>query len=237
MKTLSELYNADFKKNRGKAAEGFVRPTIGEYFMTHKDFTEVDSKFVLHDIFGDSSSVATYAFSGDAKDSGKNYDGIWAGNEQYVQENSRDWAYFDGNSYIYSNFNTDSIKTYSLFLKSSTLPNNASYILNATNYCFYIKNNYLTFNNSIAYYFGGVNLSNDIIYHIVFNTNKELWVNKTKYSITSSANSINIPSSGLHIGKRYQYSGNILSNSQIYMLRCFNRYLSDSEIELLYEEK
>jgi len=42
MKELSELYNATFKKNRGKAKEGFIRPTLSEYFMTHKDFTEIN---------------------------------------------------------------------------------------------------------------------------------------------------------------------------------------------------
>jgi hypothetical protein len=42
IKVLSELYNATFKKNRGAAAQGFIRPTLGQYFMTHKDFTEVE---------------------------------------------------------------------------------------------------------------------------------------------------------------------------------------------------
>jgi hypothetical protein len=40
MKNLSELYDANFKKVRGKSTQGFIRPTIGEYFMTNKDFTE-----------------------------------------------------------------------------------------------------------------------------------------------------------------------------------------------------
>jgi hypothetical protein len=38
---LSDLYDANFKKVRGKSAEGFIRPTVGEYFVTHKDFTEI----------------------------------------------------------------------------------------------------------------------------------------------------------------------------------------------------
>jgi hypothetical protein len=38
---LSDLYKAYFKKVRGKASKGWIRPTIGEYFMTHKDFTEI----------------------------------------------------------------------------------------------------------------------------------------------------------------------------------------------------
>lgn len=42
MKLLSELYKVTLKKSiRGKASEGFIRPTIGQSFMSHKDFIEV----------------------------------------------------------------------------------------------------------------------------------------------------------------------------------------------------
>jgi len=41
MRNLSELYNANFKKNRGKASEGWIRPTLGEFFMSNKDFQEI----------------------------------------------------------------------------------------------------------------------------------------------------------------------------------------------------
>lgn len=41
MKELSELYNATFKKNRGKAKEGYIRPTLSEFFTTNKDFVEI----------------------------------------------------------------------------------------------------------------------------------------------------------------------------------------------------
>jgi hypothetical protein len=41
VQNLSDLYDANFKKIRGKSAQGFVRPTVGEYFMTHKDFIEI----------------------------------------------------------------------------------------------------------------------------------------------------------------------------------------------------
>lgn len=43
MKNLSNLYNATFKEIRGKASQGFVRPTLSEFFMTHKDFVEIES--------------------------------------------------------------------------------------------------------------------------------------------------------------------------------------------------
>lgn len=39
---LSELYNISSKGNiRGKAKQGFIRPTIGEFFMSHRDFEEI----------------------------------------------------------------------------------------------------------------------------------------------------------------------------------------------------
>jgi hypothetical protein len=43
MTTLSNLYNATFKEIRGKAAQGFIRPTLSEFFMSHKDFVEIES--------------------------------------------------------------------------------------------------------------------------------------------------------------------------------------------------
>jgi hypothetical protein len=63
---LSNIYKAYFKKNRGKASEGFIRPTIGEYFMTHKDFVEIEStsggwlRTFSGDI-GDDSGIGTYS--------------------------------------------------------------------------------------------------------------------------------------------------------------------------------
>jgi hypothetical protein len=41
MRYLSELYNATFKKIRGKAKQNFIRPTLCEFLMTHKDFIEI----------------------------------------------------------------------------------------------------------------------------------------------------------------------------------------------------
>jgi hypothetical protein len=39
MTLLSEIYDVTLKRgNRGANAEGYIRPTIGEYTMTHKDF-------------------------------------------------------------------------------------------------------------------------------------------------------------------------------------------------------
>lgn len=43
MTTLSNIYHANFKKIRGKAAQGFVRPTLSEFFMSHKYFVEIES--------------------------------------------------------------------------------------------------------------------------------------------------------------------------------------------------
>lgn len=52
MKFLSELYDVTLKRGiRGKASEGFVRPTIGESFMSHRDFQEVPA--VIDPYFSD----------------------------------------------------------------------------------------------------------------------------------------------------------------------------------------
>ena len=41
---LSEVYDVTLKRGiKGKTIEGFVRPTIGQNFMTHRDFEEIFS--------------------------------------------------------------------------------------------------------------------------------------------------------------------------------------------------
>lgn len=57
IKILSELYNATFKKNRGVAAQGFIRPTLGQYFMTHKDFSYVITAGHINIIKPDGSNI------------------------------------------------------------------------------------------------------------------------------------------------------------------------------------
>ena len=44
MINLSEIYDVTLKRGiRGAAKGGFVRPTIGEHFMTHRDFENIIS--------------------------------------------------------------------------------------------------------------------------------------------------------------------------------------------------
>jgi hypothetical protein len=47
MRYLSNLYKATFKKIRGKAKDGFIRPTLCQFFKTNKDFSEVISDLML----------------------------------------------------------------------------------------------------------------------------------------------------------------------------------------------
>jgi hypothetical protein len=50
MTLLSEIYDVTLKRgNRGAAKGGFVRPTVGEHFMTHRDFQKVE-KFTIPNI-------------------------------------------------------------------------------------------------------------------------------------------------------------------------------------------
>lgn len=47
-KLLSTLYDVTLKKDiREAAANGFVRPTIGQSFVTHRDFEEILSKYIV----------------------------------------------------------------------------------------------------------------------------------------------------------------------------------------------
>lgn len=51
MTLLSDIYNVTLKRDiRGAAKGGFVRPTVGEHFMTHRDFIEI-TNFVPQYVF------------------------------------------------------------------------------------------------------------------------------------------------------------------------------------------
>jgi hypothetical protein len=71
VQNLSDLYDATFKKNRGKAAQGLIRPTLSEFFMSHKDFVEVEleSSPILNPETGGFLDVLTeHGGSGDYKE-------------------------------------------------------------------------------------------------------------------------------------------------------------------------
>lgn len=58
MTLLSEIYDVTLKRgNRGANAEGYIRPKIGEFFMTHKDFKHVES---VRSYFGNKSDGDLY---------------------------------------------------------------------------------------------------------------------------------------------------------------------------------
>lgn len=47
MTLLSEIYDVTLKRsNRGANKQGWVRPTLGEFFMTHRDFTRIEAQTV-----------------------------------------------------------------------------------------------------------------------------------------------------------------------------------------------
>lgn len=59
---LSEIYDVTLKRgNRGAARAGWVRPTIGETYMTHKDFQELASfNLMLPETTGFLNSLYVY---------------------------------------------------------------------------------------------------------------------------------------------------------------------------------
>lgn len=47
MTLLSDIYDVTLKReNRGAAKDGYIRPTLGEYFVTNKDFQQIYSNFL-----------------------------------------------------------------------------------------------------------------------------------------------------------------------------------------------
>lgn len=60
---LSEIYDVTLKRqNRGAAKSGWVRPTIGEFFMTHRDFQEINkpTMSIRYDV---NNSASFFTFS------------------------------------------------------------------------------------------------------------------------------------------------------------------------------
>lgn len=52
MTLLSEIYDVTLKRNnRNASINGYVRPTVGEYFVTHKDFKEVNRLVLIEPYF------------------------------------------------------------------------------------------------------------------------------------------------------------------------------------------
>lgn len=60
---LSDLYDANFKKVRGKASEGFIRPTLSQFLMSNNDFVEIISGPSIKGSFVFNDNGITYSIS------------------------------------------------------------------------------------------------------------------------------------------------------------------------------
>lgn len=76
MTLLSEIYDVTIKRgNRCANAYGWVRPTIGESFISNKDFTKISK---LYDVRWDQEALdfsTAYTFSMDGMVATVNHDG------------------------------------------------------------------------------------------------------------------------------------------------------------------
>lgn len=65
MKLLSELYDVTLKRGiEGAAKGGFVRPTIGENFMTHRDFKQIEKSLEYNEWDREKSGGGVMSMSG-----------------------------------------------------------------------------------------------------------------------------------------------------------------------------
>ena len=84
MTLLSDIYDVTLKRgNREAAKGGFVRPTVGEHFMTNKDFKKVEKQLILigytQDLCTDSVENSTASSNYPDRGANKAFDNLLTG--------------------------------------------------------------------------------------------------------------------------------------------------------------
>ena len=91
MTLLSEIYDVTIKRGIREANKnGFIRPSIGEHFMTHKDFKEINQKTFTGEYTANKCVGGTVSASGGFLPS-KAFDG--ATSTSYLNWNTRAWNF------------------------------------------------------------------------------------------------------------------------------------------------
>lgn len=208
----------------------------------------------ITDIFGDGSCIVFYKFEDNANDETGNYNGTWNGNELYSLGKFGKCSYFDGSSYIQL---PDGIEQYFTAGKSWTVSvwarwdafNVWSRVLDFKGYVI-IANNSTTNtlhcahrpNQSDGYVFNILDfLDSRTRYHILFSFDSSsnryvLYVNNTSLSETPSSSS-STPDVPINAFGKSSWSADSLFNGIIDQVRIFNRFLTQQEVQKLYEEQ
>jgi len=206
-----------------------------------------------HDFFGDGSSIATYRFDGNVIDSSGNYNGVWVGNEDYVSGVFGRAINLDGSSHVnipnnFGNvFNYESRFTISCWLIGSgnisfqftnALGNtglNVRYFQDTNTGRIYVAKPGNTSGNRYEYYFPpGSYRSGDFLTIVktddeTFDIYKNASLVETWSPVTNGVGNNTESNIGLGVGGTRTYGG-------YDQFRIFNRALSSSEVQSLYNE-
>jgi hypothetical protein len=200
------------------------------------------SKF---DFFDDGSAVALYQFDGNALDTGGNFNGVWIGNERYNIGKFGRAAMFDGSSEVVlaPQLSNETI-TISMWLKNLQNDPNSTQGLFTTGDAERDK----TFR--INFYHGRVDFQYGGSGTVVYSENTQDWINKLIHlAVIINGDFIRIYKNGSLVfsgngyGKTLDHKNKLhIGFSQWYFIgiidqvRIFNRALTNSEIQTLYNE-
>jgi hypothetical protein len=206
------------------------------------------SEVTAFDVLGDGSAVALFQLDGDTNDTGGNYNGTWKGTEQYDVGKFGQAAKFDGSSYI--SFSPIDLAnksfTLSCWIKVTTVKDGNYFLGSVLGSTVTSSNLYVGFRNtttfSVAFYSNDVNIPlnendfTDDFHHFVV-----VYDSSTKESKLYVDGKF--VASGTHPYGDYKGSLDVIGAAGGYrfaglvdQVRVFNRVLSDSEIQQLFNE-
>jgi len=215
--------------------------TTNDLLKVFKDTTQA------HDIFGDSSAIATYPFDGNANDLGGNYNGTWHGTEQYDTGMFGQAAKFDGSSWIscpyISSFNGNVEWTFSLFYKVISISNSQIFWF-GDNGAYGALNISVSDNKIDCRIIGSniysVDIDNSWHHIAVINTTSQVKYYHDGELIDVDNINVNIGNGNkgdwFTIASVYGESEYGYFNGLIDQVRIFNRVLTEDEIAFLYHE-
>jgi len=218
--------------------ENVFKKYISENWTTVSGSSGSPTASIL-DIFGDGSCIALFEFEGNANDTGGVYNGTWNGTEAYGVGKFGQAAIFDGNSQV-------DICQYNL-IKALSLWMFVSSGANFVNICSYDCTTVGTV-LSIRLIQGGslYTLSGDGVSWIERKTSNSLIADSWNHIVVSldASNNIDIYINNTYEGN-FDSTDNISSaiatigrsfNGLIDQVRIFNRALTDTEVQTLYNE-
>ena len=242
----------EYEDTASNAGENWyiVSAYILEYEVFSEPFISGLNTAVVNDIFDDGSAVATYNFDGDTADLGGNYDGTYSGSVTYDQGVIGKAINMSDNNSLSTNYSLSGNFTITFWLYYMSRPSGyqpvlSQYYDSTSSQRFIIRMNSNSIDSNASpdleifqagNYSGNVSFVYDQYNFIVLNHDGTQFTLK---NITSGGES-SFSSNGMNSGtlKLASYSNSSYHATDAYydQLRIFNRVLTQTEIDFLYQE-